>query len=313
MLNNNPNASIEDLRVALIQDIRDGIQGNLPLAPLLSSMKEADFKHVGTISDIVNAGGKVSGAINGQTYEMPGGMKLQGGHTLFTGSSRDVGSAPAPAGKGRGTHAPLVETPQKKGGGGTPRISDAGGSGRKQGASLPAGDSSGSSSAPRSSGRVVSGTPQSGAVMPPAPPSFSGQPGRGTADPPAPPQFDDKPAPGPREASGAAAAFREFAGDGTKDGSPAAPQDFVGKLGVNDVNAPEGTKEADARRDREKRDILEKSAAMKQKNDTMNPMTTLAVDVQNETGPILKELAVDPKGSMIKFGNDAAKGRLPDF
>jgi hypothetical protein len=308
LFNNNPHATVQDMQVALAQDIRDAItRGPGALKQLANGMREQGFQNMDTFADIVNAGGHVQASFGGHDYELPGGMQVKGGTTMFTpkpadqaapaagatrpaggGRSRDAGStgstsaaakgsgtAPVPAASDRGgsTQAAAGDADQasrgKSGSSGGRKASRATvtvtvgrADGSKSAASASSsGDSSSRGIAPAAGGNEVPGKPQSGDVMPPAPSRFGAQPSAG-----------------PSESSGARAAYEQFGPGSPNSTATADPESYVGRVGKSDVKAPEGTDDANTRREGEKGDMKGKSSEMQQRHNDQNPATSELLD-----------------------------------
>jgi hypothetical protein len=83
------NAEIGMLQAAASKDIRNAIMGG-NLAPLVSSMARAGFKHMDRIGAIADAGGTISGSLDGHQHSIPQG---DGGTFRTTGSGTIHGLA----------------------------------------------------------------------------------------------------------------------------------------------------------------------------------------------------------------------------
>jgi hypothetical protein len=323
LFNNNPHAGVRDMQVALAQDIRDSImQGPAAVSRIANGMREQGFANMGTFTDIVNAGGQVHATFGGKDYEMPGGGQIKGGSTIFTktggqsaagdvanGSTRGAGTSHAPAAVSRRTGGAQVSGPgvedlprggkgssggARKMSGGTVRV-NVGRAGGTPRASSAGSQGSGGDLSPGYGDDALPPMPQGGA-MPKRPEPLAAQAGRG-----------------PRAGSAAQAAFDAFGPGGQDNGAIQKPLVYPGKVSAYDVTAPEGTQQANERREEEKQVIQQKTNEKEQTHNKMNRATTFALDVQEQSVPIITEVFEDPKGAMTKFGDAAAKGRPPDF
>jgi hypothetical protein len=298
LFNNNPHATVQDMQVSLAQDIRDSItHGSGALKQLANGMRDQGFQNMDTFTDIVNAGGHVQASFGGRDYELPGGMQVKGGTTMFTpkaadqaapavgaagsagGRSRSAGStgstfaeakgsgtASVPAASGREgstqtTAAETVQAPRGKSGSGgsrKPSISGVTATVRRAGGAKGVGvAASFGDDAPAAGGYEVPDKPQSGADMPPAPPRFGTQKSAG-----------------PSRGSGARTAYEQFGPGGRDSSATVDPQAYVGKSTEKDAKAPEGTDEANARREGEKGNIHGETQRKHSKHEAENPVTT---------------------------------------